>query len=137
MTQEGTVVHTDGRFAVVTVKQSTACDGCHRKDGCTSCASSLEVRVHNDCMACIGDRVEITVASGKVLFYAFAVFIFPFVPAAAAYFIADFLTENSFLPIVAAFVALAGVFLTLRLTLDRKSKKNCDARITKIVERQK
>lgn len=139
MTQEGIVVLTDDedKFATVSVKQSTACDGCHKKDGCASCTSFLEVRAHNDCMAKVGDRVEITVSSGRVLFYAFAVFIFPFFPAAIAYFVVDFLIDNKIFPMVVSFGALAATFLLLRLTLDKKSRENCDGRISKIIERHK
>ena len=117
------------------MRQTTACDGCHKKDGCAGCASVIDVQAHNDCSAEIGDVVRIEASTGRVLLYALLVFLFPFLPAAAAYFAVRQVTDGELLPICAAVGALALFFLLLRLTLDRRSAKRCDRRATGIVRK--
>ena len=138
MTQKGIVTDKDDHFVFVTVRQTTACEGCHRSAECasdagSSCASKLLVKAHNDCGANVGDEVQLETSSGRVLLYAFLVFVFPFFPALAAYFLVKNVTTGELLPILAALTALALFFLLLRLTLDRQSAKRCDRRASKIL----
>lgn len=133
MTQKGTVTDKDDHYVYVSVRQTTACDGCHKKDGCSSCASFLCVKAHNDCGADVGDEVEIEASSGRILLYAFLVFVFPFAPAVAAYFLVASVTDGLFLPVAAAVAALALFFLVLRVTLDRNAGKRCDQRASRIL----
>ena len=135
MTQQGRVVEKDEHYVYVEVKQTTACDGCHRKDGCENCASVLRVKAHNDCEAQVGDTVKVETATGRVLIYALLVFIFPFAPAVAAYFLTRQVLDNEIIPIFAAVAALALFFLLLRLTVDKKSEKRCDRRASEIVDK--
>lgn len=133
VTQQGTVVHSDEHYVYVSVKQSTACDGCMKKDGCDGCASYIEVKAHNDCMAKEGDRVEVSTSTGRVLLFALVVFVFPFIPALAVYFVVASATEGEFLPICAAFAALLVFFLCLRVTVDRSAEKRCDQHASRIL----
>lgn len=123
----------DGAFVTVTVKQQTACDGCHRKDGCASCGSVIPVRARNDCAARVGDKVEISEKTGRVLFYAFAVFILPLFAGAGAYFAANAISQNAVVSAVSAFASLVLFYFILRLTLDRSAKKRCDRSASKIL----
>ncbi len=136
MTQKGLVIYADEAYVIVAVKQATACDGCHKKDGCTSCTSILEVRAHNDCGADFGDTVEVTVSTGRVILYAFVVFILPFLPAMVAYFAVDAAFGVQGLSIASAFCALLIFFLGIRLTLDRQAEQRCDRSASKILEKK-
>ena len=135
MTSEGIVVCGDEHYVTVAIKQQTACDGCHKKDGCVSCASLLEVKAHNNCGAGIGDRVEVTTSTCRVLLYALVVFVLPFVPAAAAYAAVHFVFHRLFLSVGAAVCALVLFYLFVRLTLDRKAEKRCDRSASKILSK--
>ena len=136
MTGEGIVIAADEAFVTVAVRQQTACDGCHAKDGCASCASMLEVHAHNDCGAEVGDRVEIASSTGRVLLYALLVFVFPLIPAAAAYFALYHALNNTLLAAGGALAALLAFFLFLRLTVDKKAAKRCDRSARKIIEKR-
>lgn len=135
MVQQGIVVDMDEHYVYASVKQSGACDGCHKTDSCAECASTLTVKAHNDCGAGIGDKVEIEASTSRVLLYAFFVFILPFAPAAAAYFLVRSAVDGEFLPIFAAVAVLALFFLLLHVTLDRRAEKRCDRRASKILEK--
>ena len=135
MTGEGIVNAVDGAFVTVSVKQQTACEGCHRKDGCTSCASMLSVRARNDCGASVGDRVEVTEKTGRVLFYAFAVFVLPLFAGAGVFFAVEALGGGTILSAVCAFAALIVFYFVLRITLDKRASKRCDRSASKILEK--
>ena len=137
MTVEGTVVAVEGEFVTAAVKQETACEGCHGKEGCTSCNAMISVRAHNDCGARVGDKVEITEMTGRVLFYAFAVFVLPLLAGAGAYFGVEALFQNTIASVVSAFAAIVLFYLVLRLTLDRRAEKRCDRSASKILEKDK
>ena len=137
MTGEGIVVSVDGEFVTAAVKQQTACEGCHGKDGCTSCNAMITVRARNDCGAGVGDKVEIIEKTGRVLFYAFAVFVLPLLAGAGAYFGVDALFDNGIASAVSAFAAIVLFYLVLRLTLDRRAEKRCDRSASKILEKAK
>lgn len=135
MTQQGIVSAKDEHYVYVTVRQTTACEGCHKADGCEGCTSVLEVKAHNDCSAEVGDTVSIETATGRVLLYAFLIFVFPLFPAAAAYFAVRSVTGGQWLPILAAVGALALFYLFMRLTLDKRSEKRCDRRASEIINK--
>ena len=137
MTGEGIVSAVDGAFVTVSVKQQTACEGCHGKDSCTSCSSMIAVRARNDCGASVGDRVEVTEKTGRVLFYAFAVFLVPLFVGAGAYFAADAIAGNMIVSVISAFAALILSYFVLRLTLDKRAEKRCDRSASKILEKAK
>ena len=138
MVQTGTVVDiTDKGMLIVSVSRCSDCEGCHTCTGCKGMVgdadSSVLVSAYNKCHAGIGDRVELETSSARVLLYAFLVFLFPFLPAAAGYLIADRLTEGEAIPVIAALLLLATTFLILRLTVDRKAAKRCDCTAVRII----
>ena len=135
MTGEGIVSAVDGAYVIVSVKQQTACEGCHGKEGCASCGAVIEVRARNDCEASVGDKVEVSEKTGRVLFYAFAVFLLPLFAGAGVYFAVNALAQNTVISAASAFAALILCYIVLRLTLDKKAEKRCDRSASKILEK--
>ncbi len=135
MIQKGTVVHIQGEYAYVLVRRSNACEGCHRERTCDDCtATMMTVKARNCCSAAEQDVVEVSTSDQKLLFYALAVFVLPFVPAFLAYFLGELLFDAVSVSVVFFLSALVLTFLVLRLTLDRRARDRCDLQITAVVK---
>ena len=122
MEQCGRVKKIKGRFAEVEVTRSSACESCSAAHVCPSGRKDAVVRARNDAGAAVGDRVKLETPSGSVLKYAFAVFLFPLILAAAAFF-----AVSSFAGETAAVVSAAGglvlAFAVVFFTLERSARK--------------
>jgi positive regulator of sigma E activity len=89
------VIEVNSEYTVVETARKSACDGCHKNaDGnectiCTIMGPNRTIRAHavNKVGAVVGDNVEISSSSSRILFYALLVFIVPVVCGLAAYFI--------------------------------------------------
>lgn len=76
LTGEGIVVKVYGDRATVRIKRESACSGeCHSCGGCTD--KSFIAEAENKAGASEGDRVKLYLPTGKVYFYAFAVYMVP------------------------------------------------------------
>ena len=90
MEKIGEVVSVNGDYAEVVIKKESACG-----ENCASCGmcdvSKLrKVTVKNECMAGVGDTVEIFLESWKTIFLAVITFVLPI----ALFFASFFFLEN-------------------------------------------
>ena len=145
MTQKATVMELQGKYALVTVRRSSMCEGCEKNGGCGASCTAGELLGANKTMTALaanpigakaGDLVEISSENRTVLSYAALVFLFPILLCAAAYAVGTALGagENA-----AMIWALGGFVLSfvLIIILDRLKKKygSPDIRITRILRR--
>lgn len=100
-----------------------------------SVADGKIIRVHNDCQAEEGDRVRINCSVGRVFLYVFSIFILPFFPAGAAFYLIYTISQDFLLPSATSLTVLAVFYLFLRLTLDKKTTSRCTKRISRILEK--
>lgn len=137
MQQTGTVLKTENGIATVEVMRMSACEGCHKSaEGCAACAVVGGQKKHtlyakNSINAKEGDKVELSAPTGRVLFYAFAVFVLPIISALAFYFVSAIFFEGGY-PFLFAFFGVALVFAVLAL-LNVRAEKNVDTEIIRIV----
>ncbi len=137
MQQIGTVLETENGIATVEVMRMSACEGCHKSaEGCAACAVVGGKKKHtlyakNSVDAKKGDKVELSAPTGRVLFYAFAVFVLPIISALAFYFVSAIFFEGGY-PFLFAFFGIAIVFVILAL-LNRKAEKHVDTEIVRVV----
>ena len=137
MKQIGTVIETKNDIALVEVIRMSACEGCHKSaEGCAVCSVVGGKKTHtlyakNKVNAKTGDRVELSASSGKMLFYAFSVFVLPVISAIALYLLSS-LAFDGFYPYVFALLGVVAVFAVLAF-MNRKAEKNIDIEIVKIV----
>lgn len=89
MRTQATVIKTENNLATVELHRKSACEGCHKAadgKGCSVCSllgsnSKFSALAENPVGALVGDRVEVETSTGRVLFYAAAVFVFPVLAA--------------------------------------------------------
>jgi len=122
MEQCGRVKRIKDGYAEVEVKRSTACETCSASHACLAAKREAVIRARNDAGASEGDRVKLETPGGSVLLYAFCVFVFPIITAAAAFLIArSFASEKAAL--VSAAAGFAAAFGVVFLTVERRAKK--------------
>ena len=121
MKQIGTVIETKNRIALVEVTRMSACEGCHKNaEGCAVCAVVGGKKAHrlyakNEVDAKAGDRVELSASSGKMLFYAFSVFVLPVISAIAFYFLSSLVFDGAY-PFLFALLGVLAVFAVFAAT---------------------
>jgi positive regulator of sigma E activity len=138
MRQIGIVREVLPTHAVVEVSRESACEGCHAKEegscsGCITFGSSKNVtcRAENSVGAPVGSRVEVETASGTVILYAAAVFLFPLLLGIAGWFLCGLIGETAaYLGAICGFVL---AFLIVYFTLNRTAAKRLDVRILRIL----
>ncbi len=143
MNTRATVLHTDGKTAIVKAFKQSACSGCTGcGDGKEKChvelvlaelPESFELSVKNDIGAKAGDIVEICNDSKISLFLAFIAFIAPVFVAIIAYMIADVITDGLF-PVLATGVAFLLMFFVCAFVANRLSAKLSETSICKIIK---
>ena len=144
MLTKAKVISTDGDVAVVEVERKSACDGCHKNEtgeGCSICSLTVgnrkfNAKASNRVGAKVGDAVEITSSSGRVLFYSAIVFLLPVVIAIAAFFLADSLWENETYSYVSMIVGFLLTFVGVGLYSGFVNKKRCDVEIVRVIENE-
>ncbi len=96
MREIGRVINVEGQNALVEVRRKSACEGCHKgAEGCDACSLFIKDAKHrvtasNGANAKVGDRVLLEAESGRVLSYAFLVFILPLIVACIFFAVANF-----------------------------------------------
>ena len=143
MKTKAKVISVQGLVAIVEVRRSSACDGCHKmadsKKGCTVCSlmgggtEKFTSRADNTIGANVGDTVFVESATSKVLFYAMLVFILPIITAFIGWFLSSLLTESTPWRLGGAAVAFFATFLGLHVYSCLMRKKQPDVVITEIV----
>ena len=137
MKQIGTVIETKNKTALVEVTRMSACEGCHKNaEGCAVCAVVGGKKAHrlyaiNRVDAKAGDRVELSASSGKMLFYAFAVFVLPIISAIVFYFFSSLIFDDLY-PFLFALLGVLAVFVVLAF-MNRRAEIHIDTEIVKIV----
>lgn len=121
MKSNGTVLKLDGEFAIVGVKQHSACDTCRAKCGghCGK-ATTVETKVKNKLKANIGDKVTLYTKTSTVLTYSFAVFVMPIIFAFLGFGFARLLNLSNTLSIICAVFMLFLSFAIVRLIWGKK-----------------
>lgn len=115
MLTKAKVLSTEGNVALVEVERSSACEGCHKNEsgeGCSVCTLTggnrkFSAKALNSARASVGDVVEITSSSSRVLFYSALVFLLPVVIGLAFYFVAGAFSDAE----AVRYAALAAGFL--------------------------
>ena len=79
-----------------------------------SVADGKIIRAHNDCQAEKGDKVMVSCSAGRVFLYVFAIFVLPFFPAGAAFYLIYTVSTGFWLPSAAGLAVLAVFYLFLR-----------------------
>lgn len=134
MKEFATVESTQGEFAIVTVKRSTACG-----DSCETCPSrcntrSNKIKVRNPIGAVLGDRVVIEMETSKVLKSAFLVYILPLIMFFVGYIIGEVYKMSETKSVICALSLFTLTYIILSL-IDRVRKYNCTTSIVEVVER--
>lgn len=143
MLTKAKVLSIDNNVAIVEVERKSACDGCHKNEtgeGCSICSLTggnrkFSAKALNKIGAKVGDTVEITSASSRVLFYSMLVFILPVIIGIAFYFIAEALFHTelyNYLALVLGFVLSLGFVWIYSKTV---SDKRCDIEIVRVISR--
>lgn len=121
MRQRAVVVEVNNGIAVIEVRRSSMCEGCHKMSGCGGhCDLSgiiandkkMRTKARNVINAGVGDLVEIESEDKKVLGYAALVFILPILICAAFYFIGSSLLGGE---VAGLICAAAGFVITFVL----------------------
>ncbi|MFA5561883.1 MAG: SoxR reducing system RseC family protein [Eubacteriales bacterium] len=140
MTQKGTVISTEGAFAVVQVRRDAACDGCHRQaDGCTACSllgagqRNHVVKVANPVQAQAGDVVELEAPSARILFYAFMLFVLPVLLSLLAYGVSVWLGAESAVRILCGVGAFILAFAGIAAGLNRMAAGKPETVIVRVI----
>ena len=128
MTGKGVVVRTNGAFAVVKVRKSSACG--HDCGECRVCNNpEFETEVLNEIGAKEGDEVLIGAPANKILFSAFLVYMLPLIGLFVTYVILSTFFNN-------AFVISSGcvIWLAIWFVLIRFKNKSCKNEMSTILE---
>ena len=138
----GRVTEVSGALAVVEVRRTSACEGCHKsaEGGCSVCtlmggANSRVTRTvaRNPLGARVGDRVRIESPASRVLLWAAAVFLLPLLMAAAGFAVAHAVTDSVPWQAAGAAIGFALCFAGLRVLSGVMKKRVPDAEITEIL----
>ncbi len=116
-----------------------SCENCSSKGACeaqlvfgnTSCVF-LEVK--NTLSARVGDTVQLSSSTPKMLFTSFFVFVVPVLLSVLAYFLAEGITHNTFISSVCLGVVFAAAFVAGAVFMNSYAKKCISIEIVKIVE---
>ena len=140
MREIGHVVEVTGQYVLVEVRRKSACEGCHKgAEGCDACSLFIadakhRVSASNQAGAKVGDRVLLEAESGRILSYAFLVFIVPLVIACLFYAIADlaFHPKNELWSIGAAAIGLVLTYIIIGRITSHFEKKKRTVTVTRI-----
>ena len=138
----GRVTEVNGALAVVEVRRTSACEGCHKsaEGGCSVCtlmggenSRVTRTAARNPLGAKPGDRVKIESPASRVLLWAAAVFLLPLLMTAAGFAAAHAVTDS--IPWQAAGAAAGFVlcFIGLRVCSGVMKKRAPEAEITEIL----
>ncbi len=139
MQTKAIVIAKDGLFATVETERMSACEGCHKAadGGCSVCTlmggdRKLAAKAYNPLNASVGDTVVIESRTGRILWYAALVFLFPLIFGFLFWWIAACLTDVSGIRILSGFcgfiLCFVGVFCY------SKHLNGYDVEITEIVK---
>ncbi len=136
-----TVISAEGDRAVVAVKRTSACEGCHKSadGGCSVCtlmggeSKPFTATAENRIGARAGDRVAVETATGRVLLYAAMVFLLPILLAVVGWLIAAGITEDMLMRLLGAVCGFAVTFGGLAIYSAMLRRRRPDAVIVEIL----
>ncbi len=142
MITEAKVISAEGGFAIVETDRKSACEGCHNNKGggCSVCSLTggdrkLTTKAYNKIGAGVGDTVAVSTGTGRVLGYAWMVFLMPILFAALGWWIGSMFSGDT---IIAGICAAAGIvlsFVFVWLYSKFVVEKRCDAEIVSVISR--
>lgn len=140
MKTQGTVIALCGSRATVRCKRSSACDGCHKKQEgeCSVCSlmshgATFDTVACNDVGAAVGDVVELTSDSRRMMLYALFVFLFPLLCMIGGYYLGVALFFSMLGGACSAIAALFLAFLLIRVFSETCIKRRDDVCIVAIL----
>ena len=124
MQGEGFVIYSSGKLATVRICRTSACG--HDCGECRLCSSpDTHAEVINTIGAKAGDRVLIGADSGKVLIWAFLLYIMPVLGAFAVYAVSSAITSQIAMQACSVIIYLAVWFVLIRYVSKSKIQKSC------------
>lgn len=127
MKNTGTIIDIDGEKAYVFVNRAPACEGCRRRCyGETVCSTAKKdaVITDNTVGAQIGDKVTVSVKTGRTVAFLAALFVVPPLLAILTYFVLNAaVTEQSVICALSSFAVLAVSFTAIYLIFGRRIMK--------------
>lgn len=112
MQETGKVIETEGNMAKVEVVQKEVCHKCPSESFCRlATEGSRTIEVLNGMGAKAGQLVKIEISSGSILAGAFFVYIFPILALLIAGSLAQWISSNQNMAIIAGISALVASFL--------------------------
>jgi positive regulator of sigma E activity len=142
MITEAKVISAEGGYAIVENDRKSACEGCHNNTGggCTVCSLTgadrkITTKAYNKIGAGVGDIVAVSTGTGRVLGYAWMVFLMPILFAALGWWIGSLISSDT---IIIGICAAAGIILSfvfVWLYSKFVVEKRCDAEIVSIISR--
>ena len=113
MTGRGIVVKTDGKYAVVRIRKSSACG--HDCGECRVCTNpEFDTEVLNEVGASVGDTVLIGAPTGEILFSAFLVYMAPIFGLIVVYAILSTIFNSALIIAAGCALWIAVWFLMIR-----------------------
>ena len=141
MQTKAVVVEVNGEYAVVETVRNSACEGCHKAEdgGCSVCSlmssdRKLRTTAKNPLHAKIGDRVTVESNTGRMLWYAVLIFVFPLLAALLFWGIATQFTQSVAWQFACGALGFVLSFLGAWLYSKLVQKKECDIEIIEILE---
>lgn len=130
--------------AIVEIRRTSACEGCHKnaEGGCSVCtmlggekSRTMRASVRNPLGAEIGDTVRIESPTDRTLLWAALVFLLPLAMTAAGFAIACAISRNAVVRAVGAGAGFVLCFAGLRIASGILGKREPSATVTEIIER--
>ncbi|MBE6617287.1 MAG: hypothetical protein E7627_05035 [Ruminococcaceae bacterium] len=147
MLERAVVVETDGKIAIIEVKRSSMCEGCHKLNGDGDCAGHCEIsgliagngktvrtKAVNQIGAVVGDKVRIETDSKRVIGYAALVFMLPIIICALFYYVGNIIFSTMTGAVLSAVAGFFLTFLGIAIYDRSKRKKLPEIVITDIIE---
>ncbi len=140
MKTQATVTRIEGRFAIVESERTSACEGCHKgaDGGCSVCSlmgsdRKISTKAKNTVGAAVGDRVMIESDSGRLLWYAALVFLFPILSALLCWGISALCDASEIWQFAAGAAGFIGAFAGVFCYSGYLKKNRCDVEIVEII----
>ncbi len=94
-TEEGIVIKITPNTAVIRATRKSACESCSQKHACAATENSqeMEFEADNSIQAKVGDKVTISLPTGKLLSASFLLYIFPIIMMIAGALTGDLLAN--------------------------------------------
>lgn len=139
MQTKAIVIARDGTFATVETERLSACEGCHKAEdgGCSVCSlmggnRKIAAKAYNSIGASVGDTVLIESRTGRMLWYAALVFLFPLLFGFLFWCAAAWLTAASGIRILSGLLGFVLCFVGVFFY--SKHLNGYDVEITEIIK---